>query len=200
MKIHLLQNDNISMQKKHPTQRILDVIPEYTKKESAQKLERWKKIDEIISKPAENRGIMGATAILTQPAIDYYNNKVDEETRLVSRNRTIAKIIAGTLVGMFVVRGPIYKLITKMTDIKGKSKYSKYLLPQKYINEISQNEKFLKNYRSALSMSLALGAMCFTNFLLDAPFAMFITNKLNKMSHVEEKRKHVKSKGGGENE
>ena len=186
MNIQPIQNDNISMGKKSLGQRIWDAIPQHTQSESAKKLEQWKKIDEFISRPAENRGIMGATALLTQPAIDYYNNKVDEETRRVARNRTIAKIIAGASVGMFVVRGPIYKLITKMTDINGKSRFSKSLLPKKYLTEIGKNEKFLKNYRSALSMAIALVAMCFTNFALDAPLTIFLTNMLNQTTKPKE--------------
>ena len=186
MNIQPIQNDNISMGKRSLGQKIWDAIPQHTQSESAKKLEQWKKIDEFISRPAENRGIMGATALLTQPAIDYYNNKVDEETRRVARNRTIAKIIAGASVGMFVVRGPIYKLITKMTDINGKSRFSKSLLPKKYLTEIGKNEKFLKNYRSALSMAIALVAMCFTNFALDAPLTIFLTNMLNQTTKPKE--------------
>ena len=163
-------------------QKALDVVPQQTVNDSNKQLQRWDKWGNLISKPAENRAIMGATALLTQPAIDYYNHKVDEETRTVSRNRTIAKILAGTGVGVFVVRGPIYKAIATMTDPKGKSKYSKSLLPKKYLTELAKNEVFLKNYRSALSMSVALVAMCATNFLLDAPLTAYLTNKFNEKS------------------
>ena len=184
MNIQPIQN-NISMQGSKDTwsrrikQKILDAIPEATAKESDRKLETWKKIDNKISKPAENRAIMGITALVTQPAIDYQNHKVDKETRRVSRNRTIAKILAGTGVGVFVVRGPLYDLITKMTDIKGGGKYSKSLIPKMFLKEISENEKFLKNYRSTLSMFIALLAMCVTNFALDAPLTVLLTNLFN---------------------
>ena len=67
-----------------------------------------------------------------------------------------------------------------MTNIGGKSKSSKALLPKKFLGEISKNEKFLKNYRNALSSSLAILAMCVTNFVLDAPLTVFLTNKLNE--------------------
>lgn len=97
-----------------------------------------------MSRPAENRGIMGATALLTQPAIDASNHKVDKETRRVSVNRTIAKIIAGTGVGMFVVRGPIYKGILSMTNIKGNSKFSKALLPKNILKNSMTIPNFLK--------------------------------------------------------
>lgn len=197
MKIEVSQNNNISMQKKPPLQRLWDAIPEYTHKDSAKKLERWKKIDEFISKPAENRGIMMVTALMTQPAIDYYNPKVDKETNIVARNRTTAKILAGGTVGMFVVRGPLYKLITKMTNPESSSKYSQSLLPKKYLKEITSNEKFLKNYRNALSMITALGAMCFTNFALDAPLTIFLTNLFNETSGVDIKKEVSTEKLGG---
>ena len=184
-------SNNISMQGKFSDrilQKVLNALPNKTVKESARKLDKWNKMDDLISRPAQNRGILGVTALVTQPLIDSYNPKVDKETRTVSRNRTIAKIIAGAGVGMFVVRGPLYKLIVNMTNITGKSKYSKALLPKRYLSEICNNEKFLKNYRSALSMALVLIANCVTNFVLDAPLTIYLTNKLNK----QEKEKEAK--------
>ena len=188
-------NYSVSMQgKKYPNwfkrqckragQFFLDVMPSHTKKDNKNSPQKWDKINNWCSNPAWNRAIMGVTALATQPAIDYYNHKVDDETRTVSRNRTIAKICAGTLVGVFVVRGPIYKAVEKMTDVLGKKKYSKILLPEKYINEMMKHENYLKNYRSAIAMLLALGAMCITNFVLDAPLTTFFTNYLNKKSVI----------------
>ena len=136
-----------------------------------------------------NRGIMGATALISQPTIDYYNHRVDDETRTVSRNRTIAKIIAGSLVGMFVVRGPVRNLVKRMTNPFGNSKLSKLLIPKKYIQELMQNKDYLENYRDALSMLLALIAMCYTNFKLDAPFTNYLTNKFNQKSSNKSKIK-----------
>ena len=46
--------------------------------------------------------ILGATALATQPVIDLKNKEVDEETRMTSVARTIAKIVAGTIVGVVV--------------------------------------------------------------------------------------------------
>ena len=159
-------------------QKVIDAVPESTIKDGAKRVEKWKYIDEKISKPAENRLIMGATAIVTQPVIDYNNHKVDQETRRVSRNRTIAKILAGTTVGM-IVRGSCYGIVEKMTDVYGKGKYSKSLLPDKYIKELSKDAKLLKNYRSALSTAVAILAMCITNFAIDAPLTVYLTNKFN---------------------
>ena len=50
----------------------------------------------------EQRLILGATALATQPFIDLNNKSVDKETRMTSVARTLAKIIAGTLVGVIV--------------------------------------------------------------------------------------------------
>lgn len=194
-------NNSVNMQgnpwkslKDRVMQKVIDTVPTHTIKESAKKIEAWEKIDHVISRPAENRGIMGATALLTQPAIDANNHKVDEETRRVSRNRTIAKILAGTSVGMFVVRGPIYRGILSMTNIKGNSRFSKALLPKKYLKEITDNPKFLKNYRSALAMAIALLAMCVTNFVLDAPLTAWLTNTLNEKTKEHEEKKEKDSR------
>ena len=96
-------------------QKAIDAFPTKTFNDDARDLERWKNVGGFLTRPAENRLIMGATAILAQPTIDYYNHRVDKETREVSRLRTIAKIIAGTLVGIGV-RGSCYKLVEKMTN------------------------------------------------------------------------------------
>lgn len=191
MNINPACDNNISMQGKTPNwfkrvgQKLLDMSPSHTSKEGKNSIKNWDKTTYWSSHPMWNRGIMGTTALLTQPTIDYYNHRVDDETRTVSRNRTIAKIIAGTLVGMFVVRGPVYKAVEKMTEINGKSKWNKALLPTKYIKKLAAKEAHLKNYRAALSMSLALCAMCITNFALDAPLTTFLTNIFNKKSGIK---------------
>jgi hypothetical protein len=86
---------------------------------------------------------------------------------------------------MFVVRGPVYKMVEKMTDLTGKGKWAKKLLPKTYIEELTKNPNALKNYRSSVAMALILGVNCITNFVLDAPFTMFLTNYFNKKSGVE---------------
>ena len=159
-------------------QRVIDAVPVSTIKDGTKRVEKWKYFDEKMSKPAENRFIMGATAMVTQPVIDYNNHKVDQETRRVSRNRTIAKILAGTGVGM-IVRGSCYSLVKKMSDVNGKSKYSQALLPTEFLKDLTKDAKLLKNYRSALSTAVAILAMCFTNFAIDAPLTVYLTNKFN---------------------
>ena len=189
-------NYNVSMQGKtlnwckkqckRAGQWFLDMSPSHTTNDTGNSPDKWNKITNICSNPMWNRGIMGVTALATQPAIDYYNHRVDDETRTVSRNRTISKIVAGTLVGMFVVRGPIYKAVEKMTDLKGTKSYSKALLPKAFLKEMAEHENYVKNYRSAIAMALALVAMSITNFVLDAPLTTFFTNYLNKKSGIRQ--------------
>lgn len=197
-------NNNVSMQgkqnnnawnnlKNSVVQKIIDVVPEHTQKESGRKLEKWNKIDNWVSKPAQNRGIMGATAILTQPFIDYNNSKVDQETRKMAFFNRLAVILAGTTVGMFIVRGPIHTLTEKMTNLKGNSKFSKALLPKKFLKEIAENEKFLRNYRVALSTWLAMSSCAITNFLLDAPLTIYLTNLFHDKLYEKENKREVKN-------
>lgn len=180
---------------RHFVQKAYDASPEITLKESKNRIERLKKYEDGASKPHINRLIMGGTALVTQPFIDYYNHKVDEETRTVAKNRTIAKIVACTAVGL-PIRKLFYDLVRKMTDKKGTGKFSKALLPEKSIlNKYIKNETHLKNYRNALSTLLALLVMCVTNFVLDAPLTTYYTNKLNAKSAKKkemEKMKEVK--------
>ncbi len=201
-------NDNITMMGKTPNkrnlksvvsrikQKILDASPSYTFADGEKTVKRWVDFDNKLSKPAENRCVMGATAILLQPTIDASNKKVDKETRQISICRTLAKIIAGTCVGM-MVRGSVYKAVAKMTNMEGTSKYSKSLLPKdkSCINDLIKYPKKLTNYKSALSTGIAIAAMCVTNFLLDAPLTVFLTNKfsdyanLNKAKEVSNEKR-----------
>ena len=202
MNIYSIDNNyNVSMQgnSKNPNwikrqlrrveQKFLDMLPNSTSKEGKNSKKYWDKSSHWVGDPMWNRGIMGVTALATQPAIDYYNHRVDDETRTVSRNRTIAKILAGTTVGMFVVRGPISKIVDKMTNIDGSGKWAKKLLPKEYIKELRENPNALKNYRSALAMAIILLVNCVTNFVLDAPLTIFLTNYFNKKSDVKDNSK-----------
>ncbi len=165
-------------------QKIVDAAPSTTFKDGENALKNWIRFDERMSKPAENRGVMGATAIILHPSIDASNKRVDDETRHISICRTIAKIIAGTGVGM-LVRGSAYKAVEKMTNPECNEKYSKMLLPKKYLEELSKNPKLMKNYRSALSTGIAIAAMCVTNFVADAPLTVFLTNHLTKATMLK---------------
>lgn len=165
-------------------QTVLDAIPNGEIKVDEKLFKKLCDIDKTISRPAENRLVMGTTAIVTQPLIDSCNHKVDKETRVVSRNRTIAKIIAGTLVGI-MVRGSSYKLVKNLTKIDSSKKINKLLLPsEKYIKGFVENPKYLENYRSTISTIAAILAMCFTNFAVDAPLTLYLTNKFNEKSGI----------------
>lgn len=169
-------------------QKIVNIFPEISFKDN---ISKWDKFNHFMAKPAENRAIMGVTALLTQPAIDYYNHRVDEETREVSKNRTIAKIVAGTLVGIGV-RELCYRFVNSTTKPNEPSKFSKKLLPKEFISELAKNPNYLKNYRNALSTMVALCVMTFTNFLLDAPLTVLLTNKLNSMSQKAKENSNTK--------
>ena len=190
MNIQPISYYNVSMQAKNPpgsnkgrkklvdkcTQKILDFFGNVNLKDDFQTVRKMQKRDSQMTHPAINRVIMGATAIFLQPAIDASNKDLDKETRILSVCRTIAKIIAGTFVGI-IVRGSSHKLITTMTNLEGKGKNCRKLLPKSYIETFKENPTLLKNYRSALSTSLAILAMCITNFAFDAPLTVKLTNK-----------------------
>lgn len=178
-------------------QKILDILPSKTINEGGTSLKNWNRIDTFLSRPAENRLLIGLTAITTQPAIDYYNHRVDDETRTVSRNRTIAKIAAGTLVGI-AVRGSVYNLVKKMTVPTGKGKFSKFLMPSNNFlyNYVIKNKDNLNKYRGAVSTFASLLVMSITNFALDAPLTVYFTNKLNAKSNLPEKNKTKNVKEG----
>lgn len=194
-------NVNMNGAKKKPNfwkrlkQKALDALPNATIKDNKRKIEKWKSYDSKASHPAINRAIMGGTAIVTQPVIDYCNHKVDEETRQISLIRTIAKIIAGTTVGI-AVRGSCYELVKNMTNIKSSKSYSKALLPPAHLKDLIRNKTFMNNYLSALSTGLAILVMCVTNFVIDAPLTVFLTNHFNEKRKEAQAAKKQISEGG----
>ena len=158
--------------------RIFDLLPNIT----VNKEDMLCNIGRVISRPDVGRGIMGATAILTQPLIDYFNPKVDRDTAEVSTCRTIGKIIAGTTVGC-LVRSACYYGTRALTSLKPDApSWKKILLPSERVVQHlnSRNTDWIKNYRSTLAFLVGLGAMLFTNVLIDVPLTNFISNKLIK--------------------
>ncbi len=125
---------------------------------------------------AEQRLILGATALMTQPFIDYHNKKVDDETRKVSVARTVAKIIAGTATGFLIRKGCI-KAIDVMSKIPaaGVPKWKTIFTPKGITD--NKTEAF-QQYKNAMGTIVALFVMMFTNFLVDAPLTKFLTNLL----------------------
>lgn len=133
---------------------------------------------------AEQRLILGASALMSQPFIDAHNKNVDEKTRKVSVARTIAKIIAGTTTGFLIRKGCI-KAIDAMSKPVGKNvpKWKTLFTPK---NITKTNTDAFKQYRNAMGTIVALVVMMFTNFLIDAPLTRFLTNKFVKKQEEKE--------------
>ncbi len=126
---------------------------------------------------AENRLILGASALLTQPFIEASNKKVDDKTRYYAMCRTIAKIIACTFTG-FTIRklciksiNAFTKLPNEITDTMKFKKLRSCLLPT---IEITKDR--LEQHKNTLGTLLALDVMIFTNFFVDAPLTNLLTN------------------------
>ena len=139
-----------------------------------------------ISSP-QNRVILGATALMSQPFIDLHNRNVNEETRKVSAARTVAKIIAGTTTG-YLVRYYAIKAVDAFTHNPAKAKniLQTLLFPKKIANTTI---KGMQQYRLALGTFISLGVMLFTNFAIDAPLTKFLTNIFVKKVKDYEKNK-----------
>lgn len=126
---------------------------------------------------AENRLILGASALMTQPFIDASNKSVDDETRRYSICRTVAKILACTTTGYFIRKGCIKSIdaFTKLpSEITPDMKFKKIrscLLPT-----VKYTKDGLAQHKNTLGTLLALGVMLFTNFLIDAPLTKWLTN------------------------
>ena len=139
---------------------------------------KYNKIGNALASPHWNRAVIGLAAISTQPAIDYFNPRVDKDTATAASLRTLAKICVCTAVG-FCVRGGAYKLVNKYANenLKGNSSI---LIPKEILNEtnnILKTQK-LKLHKNALSTVSAICIMLVTNFLLDAPLTTKFTNYL----------------------
>lgn len=164
------------------SKKIVSLIPKREfNGERSEKVIKW--FGKNISAP-ENRVIIGVTALLTQPFIDYYNKKVDEKTRKVSCARTIGKIVAGTLTGYAVRKGCI-KLTQKYSqlgDVGGKT-IKKFFTPSKAPKEMTYA---YKQYQNAMGMVFAVVGLCFTNFIFDAPLTNYLTNKITKVFKEEQ--------------
>lgn len=148
--------------------------------ERANKAIAW--VGKNISSP-ENRFILGATALMSQPFIDLHNRKIDEDTRKVSAARTVAKIIAGTLTGVLIRSACIHSVnaFTKLPhEIKPNMNFKALR------NFFTPSEGVCKNldkYKDAMGTILATVVMMFTNFLIDAPLTKFLTNKFVDKIH-----------------
>lgn len=132
---------------------------------------------EHISTP-ENRVIIGATALLSQPFFDYYNKDVDEKTRKISCARTIGKIVAGTLTG-YAIRAGFVKLVKNYSELTGNEsgRFKKLFTP----SIANKDMPFAyKQYRNAMGMLFAIAGLTIAGFVIDAPMTNVITNAITK--------------------
>ncbi|MBQ8460667.1 hypothetical protein IJ541_11295 [bacterium] len=160
------------------TTSITRVIPSWAStSKRANRAISW--IGKHVSSP-QNRLILGATALMSQPFIDLHNRKVDEETRKVSAARTVAKIIAGTTTGFLIRYGCIKAIdyccmlpsqITKLTKFP---RLRTLFTPDSAISGVLKD---LGHYKQSLGTIISLAVMVFTNFAIDAPLTKFLTNK-----------------------
>lgn len=127
----------------------------------------------------QQRLIMGVTAIASQPFIDYYNSNVDERTRKYSTCRTIAKIVAGTTVGVVV----------RAIAIKYSAKYIKHVDVSKIATDVLRNAKDRAILQKTIGDILGIGACLITNFLLDVPLTKAGTNFLAKQFKIDDPKK-----------
>ena len=126
------------------------------------------------------RAILGITALCTQPFIDLYNRHIKKEDKPITVSKTIAKIVAGTLVGIFM-RYYAIKAVKNFTKTVKSGKYSQLLLPEDIVSKLkidkdSVSESDLLNYRNGLGTFLGLVGCVFTNFAVDAPLSKVLTN------------------------
>lgn len=111
----------------------------------------------------QQRGILGATAIATQPFIDFKNKDIDEETRKYSAIKTIIKIIVGTGVGVLT------RLIGTWGGRKLVNKNIIKPLTEKYLQDSISKDEFA----AAVGNVIAVLATVVTAITVDIP----VTNK-----------------------
>lgn len=120
---------------------------------------------------------LGAAAVTIQPVIDLHNKDVDEKTRKISANRSIAKGIVGTTTGI-IIRGGCMKAVEKLLQ---NNKVANCLAKAtKETLETIQTPSVTKKYSQVIGTFVALGVMLYTNFAIDAPLTNYFSNKLNK--------------------
>lgn len=181
----------------------------------------FKMVDERFNS-AWQRLVSGVTAIFTQPFFDWNNKHTDKDTRTTSTARTVAKIGVGTLTGVairelciwgtkyFTQNENIYndekakflakhkndgKLFREMPDFKAK-KLTQCLLPESA--KLTATAKDIRRYRGAMGTFAALFVMLFTNFLVDAPLTMKLTNVLTpNFKKLREKQEAANKSEGG---
>ncbi|MFI3300469.1 MAG: hypothetical protein R3Y28_03520 [Candidatus Gastranaerophilales bacterium] len=179
-------------------QTVVDSFPEITVS-SEKSIENIKKFGQKISSP-EQRVILGATALATQPFIDANNKRVDEKTRKVSVARTIAKILVATTTGYLTRKGCITAIKAwSQKPAKDLPKYKSMFMPNGKDLNIDVNSDAFKQYQNAAGTIAALAVMTVTNFAIDAPLTKKLTNVfINKHEKDDAKALASKPDGGSE--
>ncbi|MBS4759417.1 MAG: hypothetical protein KHX03_01810 [Clostridium sp.] len=165
-------------------------------------------VGESINSP-EQRLIQGATALMTQPLIDLNNKDVDEDTRMMSVARTLAKIIAGTIVGVLVRQGSIslinamsqYKfnpLATSGSKLQDVGKLRSLFLPAFKTVCSAMTEQAAKEemnlYRKGMGTFIGTMVGLITNFLIDAPATKWLTGIFYKKIKKDDNQQENTSK------
>ena len=140
----------------------------------------------------EQRLFLGVTALPTLSLYDYFGSP-DEKTKKVALSKTWAKVIAGTLTGYLIRKGgielirhfsqadcvPIKNSVKSLVKDNENKKLSS-LYPRSWLGEreITYDEFELERdkYVKYFGTCLAIGAMLITNFVIDAPLTVFLTN------------------------
>ena len=147
----------------------------------------------------QQRAALGLAAMTFQPIIDLTNKDVDEDTRIVSANRSFAKGLVGAATGI-VIRGGCMKAIEKgFENDSFTNTIAKYTAEDLSEEAIEKSKDFIKNqggakkYAAVLGTVVALGVMLVTNFLIDAPVTNWLTNKMNEKYEKDPNNKNDKA-------
>ena len=144
---------------------------------------------------AMQRGIIGVTALLTQPFIDYYNPQIDEDTRNMSVDKTIAKVIVGTLTGVVIRAACVWaisrntkglrKFLEEGKDLKNMKEKMPFIMPSSKFLMSEGVTKLtvdtLDKYTQSMGTLIATIIMLVTNFVIDAPLTNMLTNFIHKV-------------------
>ena len=126
---------------------------------------------------AEQRAIMGATALVLQPPIDYFNPRTDEKTRKFSVMKTVVKTLVGTGVGVAVrYAGIRYAKYLKKKPEKLKSMV-KDIEVKKQLTKIMNDKNKTKTFINQLGTLMGVVAVFISNFTIDMPLAKFAIEK-----------------------
>lgn len=181
---------------------VFNIFPKTMTVKGDRKIASLKWLGEKISSP-ENRLIMGATAIFSQPFIDIHNKDVDKDTRKASFARTAAKIVAGTITGVSIRYATIaiIKRLSRLPDTSKKIKAIEKLFVPKSADasKILNNpiaKSMYKDYQNTLGTILGLVVMIYTNFAWDVPLTRYFTKVFLKKINSPEKNGNTVSKGG----